>query len=1135
MRGSNGFEIRRRAAAGIYVCVIASVLFVVCGCGEQLTRMEDNQIKLQAMVAANARELATLSSQIHAGTAKLREGIQNLDTQAQGIAAGVQTVQDEQKQLHETVVAGHQNLDAKAAALREGQQALQTQLTSVQEVGQHTASDVTALAQHQAGLKEMVQANQRELNTHMGTVVSNQQGIQSGITQLHAADDELGRSIASVAGKQDTLSADMQSNNAQLTERLTAMAAAQTATQNSIAANHEQVTNRLAGLADSQQKLHAGVEALDGKMGRMNEDLAAAASSLQQRLATDHDAVATQVAGLAAGQQDLRGRLDALNAKADKAASDSEAAIASLQETLRVGREVVSGQLAVGLQNQQAIQTSVQDLHAKTDGLTANLAGVSAEQAAIRETSRARHDEIITAMAGLSDGHQSLRSSIDQVGSKADQLNTGLTSLASDQKALRDATRVNHEAVLGRLGDLSQSQADLQSGLNSLNGKVDTVTSELSAAAQRQSVLQQSVAENHERLKAAVADLGVRTQGVSADLAALASAQDNFRQQQRNHNEAMTSRTAALAEGQQSLRSQMDVLTATTNQTALSMLTLNNSQATFQQAMQTGMSDVLEKAELTASGVKGMIELNSAMNQAIAAQAAAMTESQQATKADITRMAATMDRAYADLTAVSLAQDKLQGTLTGRSDEISGRVARLDNNQKELDENLNILTATASQTALDVMGLATGHAELQRIIAAGNDAIIARAATLADNQKMLSSQLDVVTETAGQTAADVIGLSDRQDALAGAIRSYSDSTDRQMAKSSENQQRMQSSLDVLTATAGQTAVDVIAAAERQAEFAKAVQNHNGSADAQMAQLAENQQEIQGGLDRLAAAAELAAKDLAGIATRQDAMTKAIQNHDESVASRITRLDENQQKTQSGLGTLAVAAEQTARDLTAVTARQDAIAKAIQSHDESVNSRMARLDESQQKAQSGIEAAATTASQAVRDIAALSDSQNKSEQTAQTGRVEMAARLTEIAQGQQSWIERFDAAQARIQAMADSIAMLDQQLGKIRDALQTGVTSTSEALDANSRQRQQFESHVAQDMQAMIEVLAQLRQTQALLQEQMSLVQKSTQNQADTLKTTIEQLKAVPAAQPQVEVKMSESAKVVEPVVVQTGE
>jgi chromosome segregation ATPase len=792
--------------------------------------------------------------------------------------------------------------------------------------------------------------------------------------------------------------------------------------------------------------------------------MAAAQTAMQQSLNGNHDQVAGRLAGLAESQQRLQTDVDSLNAKTDKAVADSDAAVSSLHETLRVSRDVVTGQMAASLQNQQAIQTAVQDLHGKTDGLTANLAAVSAEQTAVRETSGTHHDAILTAMA-------------------------------SDQKALQETTRSNQEALVGRLGDLSKHQADLLSELNALNGKADAVSTELSAAAQRQSTLQQTVgtgnealaahattvAENHQNLRTAVADLDAKTRQVSADLAAIASVQDGFCQTQQSHNETMTTRTAGLAEGQQALRGQVDLLTATTSQTALSMLTLNNGQATFQQTMQAGMNGLHERADQTAVNVKGMVELNSGMSQSLAAQAATLADNQQTMKSDLTRMAGIVDRAYADLTAVSLAQDTLQNTLASRSDEISGRVARIDGNQKELAESLNILTATASQTALDVMGLATGHADLHRSIKAGNDAVLTRTATLAENQGTLGSQLDILTATTSQTAADVIGVTDRHNGLARAVQNHSDSTDSQMATITENQQTLGSQLDILNATTSQTAADVIGMSDRQSVLAKAVRNHSDSAGNQMAKLAEGNQQVQSGLDVLTATAG-----------------------------------------------------QTAMDVIAVTNRQDALAKAIRSHDESTNGRIATLDGNQQKMQSGLDAVTATAGQTVRDIASLNETQAKSEQTAQAGRGEVVAKLGEIAQSQQGWLQRFDAAQARIQSMADGIATLDQQLGNLQGVLQTGVQNTTTLLDANGQQRQQFEAKIAQDVQAMIDAISQLRQTQAQLQEQMSQVQKSTQSQTDTLKTTIEQLKAAPQQLP-IEVKVSDAAKPVEPAVVQTGE
>ena len=84
---------------------------------------------------------------------------------ARRIAAEVQTVQDDQRRLHETVVAGNQSLDTKVTGLQESQQSLHNRVTQVQDVTGRTASDLTTLAQQHTALHETVQANQRELNS----------------------------------------------------------------------------------------------------------------------------------------------------------------------------------------------------------------------------------------------------------------------------------------------------------------------------------------------------------------------------------------------------------------------------------------------------------------------------------------------------------------------------------------------------------------------------------------------------------------------------------------------------------------------------------------------------------------------------------------------------------------------------------------------------------------------------------------------------------------------------------------------------------------------------------------------------------------------------------------------------------
>jgi chromosome segregation ATPase len=375
-----------------------------------------------------------------------------------------------------------------------------------------------------------------------------------------------------------------------------------------------------------------------------------------------------------------------------------------------------------------------------------------------------------------------------------------------------------------------------------------------------------------------------------------------------------------------------------------------------------------------------------------------------------------------------------------------------------------------------------------------------------------------------------MAVTSRQDTLQKAIHDHSESATGQMAKLAEDQQKMQGGLDALTATTNQTAQDVTGVTTRQDALQTALQDYSGSTTAQTAKLAENQQRIQTGIDALTATTGQTVQDVAKVAELQDALQKAVQNYSESSTAQTAKLAEDQRKMQSGIDALAATASQTAKDVTDVAAQQDALQKAIADYSESAARQLAFLTESQQKMQSGLDTVTASSGQTAHDVAALGDAQAKSEQNAQTGRTEVIGRLETIAQDQQGWVQRFDAAQARIQTMAEGIAALDQQLGKLQGALQTGIQDATTALGTGGQQRQQFEAKVAQDIQAVMEAISQLRQAQAQLQEQMGQVQKSTQNQAETLKATLEQIKQPPA-----EVKVSDTANKAEPVTVQTGQ
>jgi chromosome segregation ATPase len=270
------------------------------------------------------------------------------------------------------------------------------------------------------------------------------------------------------------------------------------------------------------------------------------------------------------------------------------------------------------------------------------------------------------------------------------------------------------------------------------------------------------------------------------------------------------------------------------------------------------------------------------------------------------------------------------------------------------------------------------------------------------------------------------------------------------------------------------------------------------------------QAVKAGLADLGARTDKIATEVTAVNAGQNSLKDTLNHQGQTVSGQMAKIADGQQQMQSSLNTLTATTGQTALDVIAMTARQNAIRTALQSHDEAASAQMAKLADHQQQMQSGLDTVTAVTGQASLDTLTLNNGQGQLGQAVQAGRQETAAKLAAMAQDQQNWSNRLDAAQAKIATIADSIAALEQQIGKLQGVLQTSIQGTATIVGATSQQRMQFEAKVSQDVQAVIDSLAQLRQTQSLLQEQITQVQRSTQGQADSIRSAIEQMKPAPS-------------------------
>ncbi|RPJ23874.1 MAG: hypothetical protein EHM35_16845 [Planctomycetaceae bacterium] len=276
------------------------------------------------------------------------------------------------------------------------------------------------------------------------------------------------------------------------------------------------------------------------------------------------------------------------------------------------------------------------------------------------------------------------------------------------------------------------------------------------------------------------------------------------------------------------------------------------------------------------------------------------------------------------------------------------------------------------------------------------------------------------------------------------------------------------------------------------------------------EVANNQKQMQSGLDVVTATTGQTALDVIGMVSQQDGLRQTLQSHSQAVDSRMAGLAGGQEQMQGSLDLVVATSGQTALDVISMATGQGTLTQNLQSRNTAIDARIADLTNSQQQTQSGLDVVVATSGQTALDVIDLNEGQARLTQAVQTNRQELTAKLAELVQSQQQWAQRLDAAQANVQTVTTSIAALEQHLTKLQGSLQPSLDGLTSQLGTSGQSRAQFEAKVNQDIQALVNVIAQLRQDQVSLADQMQQIQERTLRQTKDIITAIQQLNKPPA-------------------------
>ena len=204
MNSVKGVDFSGLILRSVLAVIIVTVGLSLAGCNEQLTRMEDNQLKLEVMIEANAEQIAILAANMEQNRYDLEEQVKNIEKDTRNVAADIASVTDAQMQLKEMVQGSNRTLYNRMSGLEKTQVEMQTGIKNVKNDTQTMVAGVNAVSDEQTRLHEIVQNNGSYVADRMDVIEQKQRQWQSMFTGLV---DDVQKVVARVNNFEQNLSA----------------------------------------------------------------------------------------------------------------------------------------------------------------------------------------------------------------------------------------------------------------------------------------------------------------------------------------------------------------------------------------------------------------------------------------------------------------------------------------------------------------------------------------------------------------------------------------------------------------------------------------------------------------------------------------------------------------------------------------------------------------------------------------------------------------------------------------------------------------------------------------------------------------------------------------------------------------
>ena len=283
-----GFDVKGAILRTIMVLVITAIGFGLAGCGEEMAKLEEKQLKSQAMGETNARQIAALSERIEQNQQQLSAGLEGVQNDIRNVAVNNAAVSEEQTKLQEAMQNSNRQTTDKIALLEQGRNELQARIEEVRDNTQNVAADmgadITNVKDEQARLYETMQSNSRQFTNSVAVIEQNQQQWQSKAEELQQNFQEVTTQISTIGNDLLKLQEVLQSNIREMAVIMDVSGQEQTKFQEKIRSDLLVFNSSLSAIKQSQEKLQSQIQIVQSSAEIMSNELPAAIEQLREQV-----------------------------------------------------------------------------------------------------------------------------------------------------------------------------------------------------------------------------------------------------------------------------------------------------------------------------------------------------------------------------------------------------------------------------------------------------------------------------------------------------------------------------------------------------------------------------------------------------------------------------------------------------------------------------------------------------------------------------------------------------------------------------------------------------------------------------------------------------------------------------------